>query len=116
MPGARQWRNDEAATPGASANHSRDGAGKQLAVLKKSLAVYRDVEAAEAAGFIPVSECEVSDEGGMGVHYLNPVRAAQARRKWSLVMGVLDGVGWQLELPFSPHRCADARRFLPDRP
>lgn len=78
LAGGTAMAQDEATTPGGSANHSRDGAGKQLAVLEKSLAVYRDVEAAEAAGFIPVSGCEVSDEGAMGVHYLNPVRAAQA--------------------------------------
>lgn len=68
-------------TPGThhgSANHSRDGAGKQLAMLKKSLAIYKDVAVAEADGFIPVSACEVSDKGGMGVHYLNPARAAQS--------------------------------------
>ena len=78
LAGGAAMAHDEPATPDASANHSRDGAGKQLAALKKSLAVYKDVEAAEAAGFIPVSGCEVSDEGGMGVHYLNPVRAIQA--------------------------------------
>jgi hypothetical protein len=66
-----------AATPGGSANHSRDGAGKQLAALKSSLAGFKDVAVAEAAGFVPVSACTVSDEGGMGVHYLNPARAAQ---------------------------------------
>ena len=69
---------DGAANSSPSANHSRDGAGRQLAALKKSLAVYKDVAAAQADGFIPVSGCEVSDEGGMGVHYLNPVRVAQA--------------------------------------
>lgn len=63
---------------GGAATHSRDGAGRQLAALKKSLAPFQDVRTAEAAGFIPVSGCEVSEEGGMGVHYLNPVRAAQA--------------------------------------
>ena len=68
----------EEETSSAAATHSRDGAGGQLAALKKSLALYRDVRAAEADGFIPVSGCEESDEGGMGVHYLNPARAAQA--------------------------------------
>ena len=67
----------EEETSGAAATHSRDGAGRQLAALKKSLAVYRDVQAAVSAGFIPVSGCEESDEGGMGVHYLHPGRAAQ---------------------------------------
>ena len=69
---------DTAEAIGGSVTHSRDGAGQQLAALRKSLAVYEDVDAATADGFTPVSECTVSDEGGMGVHYLNPVRAAQA--------------------------------------
>ncbi len=69
---------DAAAPTGGGATHSRDGAGRQLAALKKSLAPYRDVAVAEAAGFIPVSGCEASDAGAMGVHYLNPARAAQA--------------------------------------
>lgn len=69
---------EEETSGGGAATHSRDGAGRQLASLKKSLAPFQDVRAAEAAGFIPVSGCEVSEEGGMGVHYLNPVRAAQA--------------------------------------
>lgn len=69
----------ERGTPtGGAATHSRDGAGRQLAALKKSLAVYQDVGAAEADGFLPVSGCETSDEGAMGVHYLNPALAAQA--------------------------------------
>lgn len=66
------------ASAGGSATHSRDGAGRQLAALRKSLAVYHDVSAAEADGFVPVSGCEASDEGAMGVHYLHPDRAAQA--------------------------------------
>lgn len=34
---------------------------------------YRDVEAALAAGYVPVSDCvEAPGIGGMGVHYMNP--------------------------------------------
>jgi hypothetical protein len=76
--GGPAMAHDAGGTHDGSANHSRDGAGEQLAALKRSLSIYKDVAAAEAAGFIPVSGCEVSDEGGMGVHYLNPVRAAEA--------------------------------------
>ncbi|RYC14314.1 hypothetical protein [Nocardioides zhouii] len=78
LAGGAATAHDEEPPSGGAATHSRDGAGKQLAALKRSLAPFRDVRAAEAAGFIPVSGCEVSDEGGMGVHYLNPARAAQA--------------------------------------
>ncbi len=78
LTGGAASAHDETGTAGGAATHSRDGAGRQLAALKKSLAPFQDVRAAEAAGFIPVSGCEVSEEGGMGVHYLNPVRAAQA--------------------------------------
>jgi hypothetical protein len=78
VAGGPAFAHEVMGTPGGSAEHSREGAGKQLADLKKSLAVYQDVEVAEMAGFVPVSACTVSDEGGMGVHYLNPVRAAEA--------------------------------------
>ena len=78
LTGGAASAHDEASASTGSADHSRDGAGRQLAALKKSLAPFQDVRAAEAAGFIPVSGCEVSDAGAMGVHYLNPARAAQA--------------------------------------
>lgn len=57
----------------ASAAHARNGA--PLAALKKSLSPYRDVDRALADGFVPVSACTESPEGGMGFHYLNPARA-----------------------------------------
>ncbi len=78
LAGGAATAHEEGTSSGGASTHSRDGAGKQLAALKKSLAPYRDVHVAEAAGFIPVSGCEESDEGGMGVHYLHPARAAQA--------------------------------------
>jgi hypothetical protein len=78
LAGGAATAHDGETSAGGAATHSRDGAGRQLAALKKSLAVYQDVSAAEAAGFVPVSGCEASDEGAMGVHYLNPGRAAQA--------------------------------------
>jgi hypothetical protein len=55
--------------------HSRDGAGRALAELRRDLAPYKDVEKAYADGFVPVSECTESPLGGMGVHFLNPARA-----------------------------------------
>lgn len=78
LAGGTATAHEEESSSGGAAAHSRDGAGRQLAALRKSLAVYRDVQAAVSAGFIPVSGCEESGEGGMGVHYLHPGRAAQA--------------------------------------
>ena len=78
LAGGAATAHDTETSTGGAATHSRDGAGRQLAAVRKSLAPYRDVSVALADGFIPVSGCEVSDEGGMGVHYLHPGRAAQA--------------------------------------
>jgi hypothetical protein len=55
--------------------HSRHGAGRALAELRRDLAPYRDFERALADGFVPVSECTESPAGGMGVHYMNPALA-----------------------------------------
>lgn len=55
--------------------HSRNGAGLALARLRQDLAPYKDVSRALADGFVPVSECTESPEGGMGVHFLHPARA-----------------------------------------
>ncbi len=52
--------------------HGRGGAGAQLARLRADLAPYRDVGVALEDGYVPVSACETSSLGGMGVHYLNP--------------------------------------------
>lgn len=59
-----------------AAQHSRAGAGHSIADLKQSLRKYQDVAVARAEGFVPASECTESPEGGMGVHYLHPARAA----------------------------------------
>jgi hypothetical protein len=56
----------------AAALHSRAGAGADLATMRRELARYGDVVVALADGYVPVSPCEVSPEGGMGIHYLNP--------------------------------------------
>jgi hypothetical protein len=55
--------------------HSREGAGRSMADLRRDLAPYKDVDNALADGFVPVSECTESPAGGMGVHFLNPARA-----------------------------------------
>lgn len=61
--------------PTSADRHARDDAGRALAELRRDLAPYADVQRALADGFIPVSECTESPEGGMGVHFLNPARA-----------------------------------------
>jgi hypothetical protein len=61
--------------PTSADRHSRDGAGRDLAQLRRDLTPYADVQRALADGFIPVSECTESPAGGMGVHFLNPARA-----------------------------------------
>jgi len=61
--------------PSAADLHSRDGAGRALAELRRDLAPYKDVDVALADGFVPVSECTESPLGGMGVHFLHPDRA-----------------------------------------
>lgn len=66
---------DGAHEPSTADLHSRDGAGRALAELRRDLAPYRDVEKALADGFVPVSGCTESPLGGMGVHFLNPARA-----------------------------------------
>lgn len=56
--------------------HDRAGTTSLVAEIRRATAVYRDVDAALAAGYRPVSPCEHSASGGMGVHYLNPEHAA----------------------------------------
>lgn len=49
------------------------GAGSSdLARVRAATARFHNVDAALAAGYIPVSPCTESPAGGMGFHYLNP--------------------------------------------
>lgn len=66
---------DEASDASTADLHSRDGAGRAMADLRRDLRPYQDVANALADGFVPVSECTESPAGGMGVHFLNPARA-----------------------------------------
>jgi hypothetical protein len=43
-----------------------------LASIRSATAKYHDVNVALADGYIPVSPCEASPAGTMGIHYLNP--------------------------------------------
>lgn len=50
--------------------------GAELAPVRAATARYHDVAVALADGYVPVSHCEESPEGAMGVHYLHPQLAA----------------------------------------
>lgn len=47
-------------------------AGHDLARAALATAKYHSVERALADGYVPGSPCEVSPDGGMGFHYVNP--------------------------------------------
>jgi hypothetical protein len=50
-----------------------------LATAKAATAQYHDVDAALAAGYVPVGACtEVPGLGAMGIHYLNPAFASDS--------------------------------------
>jgi hypothetical protein len=53
----------------AGAGESRTA--KQLEIVKRATARFKDVSKAEAAGYTPTSECVAGRGGAMGVHYLN---------------------------------------------
>ena len=60
-----------------AASHARDGAGADLAELRRALAPYRDSPAALADGFRPSGPCaELPGVGAMGVHWINGARMA----------------------------------------
>lgn len=56
--------------------HDRADSRGTVAQVRQAIAPYREVDAALAAGYLPVSGCERSAGGGMGIHYLNPALAA----------------------------------------
>lgn len=56
---------------------SPSDANKLLAQTRAGVAKFHDLDAALAAGYIPISECvEEPGVGAMGVHYLNPALVA----------------------------------------
>lgn len=57
------------ADPGA---HDRAASTGTVAEVRKAIAPFRSVQAALDAGYVPVSGCETSPDGGMGIHYMNP--------------------------------------------
>ncbi len=90
---------DGSHVPSTSDLHSRDGAGRALAELRRDLSPYKDVDVALADGFVPVSECTESPLGGMGVHFLNPDRAmapVDAEKPAILLYAPTDDGGYRL--------------------
>ena len=63
-----------AAAPGVTG--PAQPSGSDLARIRAATARYHDVDVALADGYIPVSPCEQSPAGVMGVHYLQPELAA----------------------------------------
>ena len=68
--------------------YSPAGIAKQLAAAKASLNKYQDVNVAKAAGYAPASPCTFfpggggnasSDQGGMGVHFMNQAYVADGK-------------------------------------
>ena len=49
-----------------------------LDLMKQATASYADIDAALAAGFVPLSECVASPDGAMGFHYGHPPRMDDA--------------------------------------
>lgn len=47
---------------------------RDLARVRQATAKYHDVSLAYADGFIRTPECVASPDGGMGIHFINPVR------------------------------------------
>jgi hypothetical protein len=58
-----------AAVAVAGADGSRTA--KQLEIVKRATARFKDVSKAEAAGYAPTGECTTGRGGAMGVHYMN---------------------------------------------
>ena len=56
----------------AGAGESRTA--KQLEIVKRATARFKDVSKAVAAGYTPTSDCVTGRGGAMGVHYLNLAR------------------------------------------
>jgi hypothetical protein len=65
-----------AGTTGSSASPTaRDDEG--VTAVREATEKFQDVDAALAAGYVPVSHCEeLPGSGAMGVHYLNPELAS----------------------------------------
>jgi hypothetical protein len=60
-------------TIGVAVVYARSGPlPQELQNVRAAVARYHDVNNALAAGYIPVSKCEQTPAGAMGIHYMNP--------------------------------------------
>ena len=55
----------------AAAGAGESRTARQLEIVKRATARFKDVSKAEAAGYVATSECSTGRGGAMGVHYLN---------------------------------------------
>lgn len=62
----------------ACSDSGTEAEADQTELMKQATQAYQEVEAALADGFVQLSECVASPAGGMGFHYGNPVRIADA--------------------------------------
>lgn len=71
-----------AATSSAHDDHDQPASltGAQRQVIREATVQFRDVAAAEAAGYINTQSCAAHPElGGMGIHFVNPALIADGR-------------------------------------
>ena len=62
----------QAAPPPASGANTTATTNQLVATTRAAVAKFHDVDAALAAGYVPVGECAESPAGAMGVHFMNP--------------------------------------------
>lgn len=68
-----------AGTTGSAAG-SAPSDGRGVAAVRNATEQFHDVDAATAAGYVPVGHCEeLPGTGAMGVHYLHPGLASDSR-------------------------------------
>jgi hypothetical protein len=62
---------------GRSEAHAADEVARDLAIVRRATARFRDVKRAQAAGYRAAGPCvAVPGQGAMGVHYVNPALMA----------------------------------------
>lgn len=58
--------------PTFAGNASGTSRNDSIAAIRQATAKYHDVQVALSDGYVPVSPCEASPAGTMGIHYLKP--------------------------------------------
>jgi hypothetical protein len=64
-------------TPAVTSTASGSDKEDSIAVIRQATAKYHDVAVALSDGYVPVSPCEASPAGTMGIHYLKPSLVGQ---------------------------------------